>query len=215
MSGIAKRRAAAAAINNPAYQERVDEIRRAAGRVFHERGFHATTLSDVAEAAEMDRATLYYYVGSKQQLFRDVVSEAVTANIAAAEGLVGEPVPTLQKVTVLIEQLMGSFERHFPFMYVVIQEDASKLGVDEDGDDEWLATFREWNARYFAAVSSVIAEGVENGSLSSSLPVRVIANALIGMVTSSRAWFTPEGPMNAVEVARGMAQIFLHGLAAG
>ena len=75
MSEIAKRRAAAAASaeNNPAYREKQEAIRRAAGKVFHQRGFHATKLNDVAESAGVDRASLYYYVGSKEQLFRDVV----------------------------------------------------------------------------------------------------------------------------------------------
>jgi TetR/AcrR family transcriptional regulator, cholesterol catabolism regulator len=214
MSGIARRRANAAARDSPGYRERVTEIRRAAGRVFHERGFHATTLSDVAEAAQMDRATLYYYVGSKQQLFRDVVSEAVKANIEAAEELAEDPRSSPEKVRALIEQLMNSFEEHFPFMYVMIQEDATKLGMDSAGDDEWLATFREWNARYFSAIATVIDGGLKDGSLSSTLPVRVIANALVGMITSSRAWFTPGGPMSATEVAAGMSQLFLDGLIA-
>jgi AcrR family transcriptional regulator len=211
MSAIGRRRAAARAKNDPAYRERVDEIRRAAAAVFHERGFHATTIADVAEAAQMDRATLYYYVGSKQQLFRDVVAEATTRNIEGAETIAASGGSTAEKVSALVHQLMESFEAHFPYMYVIIQEDANRLG-DTVGDDQWLATFQEWNARYFRAVSAVVEEGLRNGDLRSALPVRVIANALVGLVTSSRAWFTPNGPMSASEVASGMTEMILGGL---
>jgi len=61
MSGIAGRRAAAAAAadSNPAYREKQELIRQAASRVFHQRGFHATKLHDVAAEAGVDRASLY------------------------------------------------------------------------------------------------------------------------------------------------------------
>jgi AcrR family transcriptional regulator len=221
MSEIAKRRRAAAATadTNAAYTERVTLIRQAASRVFHERGFHATKLSDVADAAGLDRSSLYYYVGSKQQLFRDVVSEAVTANIASAEGILNEPTPAVEKLTSLIIDLMRSFERHFPFMYVLVKEDVKKLTSESNGaaknDAEWLSTLRDWNERYFTVVRQIIREGIADGSLKSTLPAGVVANCMIGMVTSSGAWFTPGGPLDAEEVGAGMAQLFLSGLKSG
>jgi len=218
LSEIAKRRKAAAATaeTNAAYAERVALIRQAASRVFHERGFHATKLNDVAEAAGLDRSSLYYYVGSKQQLFRDVVSEAVSANIASAESVLAEQITAVEKVERLITDLMRSFERHFPFMYVLVKEDVKKLGSEGNGsskgDAEWLSTLRDWNERYFAVVRQIIREGLADGSLKSALPAGVLANCLIGLVNSSGAWFAPGGPMDAEEVGAGMAQLFLSGL---
>ena len=154
MSEIARRRAAAAASadTNPAYREKQDLIRKAAGRVFHQRGFHAATLNDVAAEAGVDRASLYYYVGSKEQLFRDVVSEAVTANVEAAEAIAAEAGSAADKLTRVIRGLMTSFEQNYPYMYVFVQEDFAKLGEGAGQDNEWVATVQGWNSRYFGIV---------------------------------------------------------------
>jgi AcrR family transcriptional regulator len=217
LSDIARRRKAAAAVgeSNPAYTERVAMIRQAASRVFHERGFHATKLSDVAEAAGLDRSSLYYYVGSKTQLFRDVVSEAVTANMAKAEEVLASDMAAVDKLTRLVGDLMRTFEQHYPFMYVLVQEDIRKLESQSDGssaDSMWFAIIRDWNERYFAIVRQIVREGQNDGTLSRDLPAGVVANCLIGMVTSSGAWFGPGGAMDADEVGTGMARLFLNGL---
>jgi TetR/AcrR family transcriptional regulator, cholesterol catabolism regulator len=215
VSESAKRRAAAAASgkSNAGYTERVKAIRVAASKVFHEKGFHGTKLIDVAVEAGVDRASLYYYVGSKEQLFRDVVGEAVTGNIEKVEALVAVDLPARDKLARLIRDLMESFDRHYPFMYVFVQEDMSKLQPDGEDDGEWLRTAREWNARYFRGVRRIILDGINDGSLATSLPAGVVANCVIGMINSSSRWYKPHGLMDASEIGEGMADMLLAGLA--
>ncbi|MFF3892574.1 TetR/AcrR family transcriptional regulator [Streptomyces sp. NPDC001812] len=213
MSDIGRRRAARAAADDPAYTEKVMAIREAAVRVFRAKGLRVASLNDVAEEVGMSRASLYYYVGSKEELFRDVVSEAVTANIESAQKVVAQPLPASRKLARLIELLMESFERHFPYLYVFVQEDFSKIGGDtETATGSWETTIREWNQQYFDLVKQVVAEGIADGDLRTALPAGVIANCVIGMTNSSHAWFRPNGLMDASEIGAGMAQMVLTGL---
>jgi AcrR family transcriptional regulator len=216
MSEIGRRREARAAADSPAYSERVLAIREAAVRVFRVRGFQLTTLNDIAEEAGMSRASLYYYVGSKEQLFRDVVSEAVAANIADAEEVVAQDLPADRKLARLIELLMESFERHYPYLYVFVQEDFSKLGGPAAGaHGSWEATIQDWNKRYLDLVKGVVADGIASGGLRTTLPPGVVANCLIGMTNSSQAWFRPHGLMDAADIGAGMARMILDGLRPG
>src|SRR3546814_18014206 len=64
-------------------------IQAEAMRLFIERGFEATTLDDIAEAAFLSRRTLFHYFESKEELvlshpaeFPDAIAEAV-AHLAA------------------------------------------------------------------------------------------------------------------------------------
>lgn len=213
MSDIGRRRAARAAADSAGYTERVLAIREAAVRVFRAKGFRVASLNDVAEEMGMSRASLYYYVGSKEELFRDVVSEAVTANIEAAEKVVAQDLPADRKLASLIELLMTSFERHYPYLYVFVQEDFSKLGGDVEGaSGPWETTVQDWNRRYFDLVKQVVADGVAGGELRTALPAGVVANCVIGMTNSSHAWFRPNGLMDAAEVGAGMASMVLTGL---
>jgi TetR/AcrR family transcriptional regulator, cholesterol catabolism regulator len=215
VSEIARRRAAAAkaAKNNPGYQERLEVIRRAAGKVFHEQGFSRTKLNDIAEAAGIDRASLYYYVGSKEQLFRDVVSEAVTANIEAARAVRAMDLPPREKLARMIESLMKSFETYYPYMHAFVQEDMTKLATDAGADSEWSRTVQNWNSEYFTLVRATISEGIMEGSFRTTLPPGMVANCVIGMLNHSHLWFRPDGVMDAEEIGQGMAHLVLMGLA--
>ncbi len=213
MSEIGRRRAARAAADSPGYTERVQAIREAAVRVFRAKGLQVTTLNDIAEEVGMSRAALYYYVGSKEQLFRDVVSEAVTANIADAEQVAALDIPADHKLARLIELLMQSFERHYPYLYVFVQEDFSKLGADTEGvRGPWEATVGDWNKRYFDLVRQVVTDGIGHGNLRTTLPPGVVANCVIGMTNSSHVWFRPNGLMDAAEIGTGLARMILDGL---
>lgn len=213
MSEIARRREARAAADSPGYTERVQAIREAGVRVFRAKGFRVATLNDIAEEAGMSRASLYYYVGSKEQLFRDVVSEAVTANITDAERVAAEDLPADRKLARLIELLMNSFERYYPYLYVFVQEDFSKLGGDTDSvSGPWEATVQDWNKRYLDLVKQVVADGIASGGLRTTLPPGVVANCVIGMTNSSHAWFRPNGLMDAAEIGAAMARMILNGL---
>jgi AcrR family transcriptional regulator len=216
MSGIARRRAAAAAAaaadSNPAYREKQELIRQAASRVFHQRGFHATKLHDIAAEAGVDRASLYYYVGSKEQLFRDVVGEAVTANIEATERIVNADLPVSEKLIRTIRELMISFEKNYPYLYVFVQEDIGKLPGDTAAQDDWLITVQGWNTRYFKLMCGLINQGIDNGEFRTSLSAGIMANCIIGMMNSSNMWFQPDGILDADEIAKGMARLLLDGL---
>src|SRR5689334_2023135 len=84
-SGIGRRRAAARDGKNRAYTLRRAEIVNAAAEVFKERGYQGTSLADIAEAAGTERASLYYYVSSKEELLDEVVTDVVKANLVVAE----------------------------------------------------------------------------------------------------------------------------------
>jgi len=209
-SNIGRRRAQARNDSSPLYDERRKALLEAAGAVFREKGYHAATLRDVANATGGDRASLYYYVESKQELFEAVVEDAVTANVEGAERVRDSDADPRAKLREIVELLMRSFDEHYPHLFVFVQEDALRL---DDGDEGWTHRMVEWQQRYFRAVRDIIDEGLETGVLTSDLPSAVIAQAVIGLVSWSHRWFRPGGEIPASEVGRGFADIVLSGLA--
>src|ERR1700722_18534822 len=144
-SGIGRRRATARDDNSAAYQERREEIKQAAARLFKQHGFRGTSISQVAAALDIDRATLYYYVGSKEELFDDVVTEAVRANVDVAESILARQAPAPDKMRELIISLMRSYAENYPFLYVFIQENLSQVAGPRS---QWSTEMRALNRRY-------------------------------------------------------------------
>ena len=114
-SRVSERRAAARDRSGGAYTRRRAEIVAAAASIFREKGYQATTLADVSEAVGVDRASLYFYVASKDEIFDEIVSELVTANTAEAERIAASPAPAPDRLRTLVLQLMRSYGDNYPF----------------------------------------------------------------------------------------------------
>ena len=54
-------------------------------RAFQVRGYEATSIRVIAEKLNTDRASIYYYFGSKQELFRAIVRDVAQKRVKAAE----------------------------------------------------------------------------------------------------------------------------------
>lgn len=78
----------------PRHQRRKEarpaEIMAAALKLFSERGFAATRLEDVAEAAGVSKATIYLYFDSKADLFKAMIRDIAAVRISAAETMIDD-----------------------------------------------------------------------------------------------------------------------------
>ena len=211
-SSISRRRAAARDRGGEAYARRRSEIIAAAADVFRAKGLAATTLADIAEAVGGDRATLYFYVSSKEEIFDEIVSDVVKANLAIAEQIRDSPDVPADKLRTLMVQLMASYATNYPFLYIYLQENLAHV---PDKRKDWAREFRQVNRRYEAAVQAIVAEGIADGTLSALTDPRVLAYGLIGMMSWTHRWFNPEtSPVSAGEIGEAYADLLLHGLLA-
>ncbi len=210
-SDIGRRRGKALEKGSESYQEKRREIARAAAHVFNERGFSATSLSAVAEALEMDRATLYYYITNKQELFDEVVREASERNIAAAESARAAEGPPLDRLRTVITELMSSYEANYPLLYVYLRENLSSVDPDRT---EWSKYMRGLSHRFEDAVIAIVQEGIDNGSIRPLASARVLAFGVLGTVGWTSRWFVPDrSPESAETIGAAFAEMVVRGLA--
>lgn len=71
-------------------EARPEEILDAALQLFTEKGFSATRMIDVANAAGISKGTLYLYFDSKEDIFREVVHQRISPQIDRVEAMVEE-----------------------------------------------------------------------------------------------------------------------------
>src|SRR3989442_2745301 len=109
-SGIESRRKAALSEGNAGYTARRAEIIKVAADVFRERGYDAATSNDVAARLGTDRASLYYYVGSKEELLQEIVRDVLSQNLEAAEQVKKQKGTAPEKLQALIEHMIESFD---------------------------------------------------------------------------------------------------------
>lgn len=210
-SRISMRRQAALAEGGADYAAKRAELINVAARVFREKGYTSATLNDIAEVFGTDRASLYYYVGSKEELFHECIKGVLDDNLAKGEEIVGSDRTFRQKLTDLIEVVLSSYEESYPHMYVYIQEDMRHISSE---DDVWATQMVEQTRRFEKMFLGLIEAGIADGSFRKDLDPSLVANGLFGMMTWTHRWFVPGRKYAASDLASVFTAIFFDGISA-
>jgi AcrR family transcriptional regulator len=209
-SRIAKRRSAALQDGGADYAERRSELIRVAAEVFRAKGFGAATLNDIAAVFGTDRASLYYYVGSKQELFEECVTLSVSENVGGAREIAATDASPRDKMLALIRLIIESQVTHYPYQYVYIQENMQQVASQEAA---WAQTMVERTHELEHVFLDIIAEGVADGSFRKDLSNTLIANSLFGMTQWTHRWYVPgQSKYGAEDLIRVFSAIFFEGI---
>lgn len=210
-SGIGRRRTAAREEASASYRKRRREIAAAAVRVFNRLGLAGASLSAVAAELGIDRASLYYYIGSKEELFDEIVREVIERNSAIARGVLAAPMPPRDKLRAVIVALMDSYGEHYPLIYLYIRENLSHVGGKRSA---WSKHMRKVNREIEDAVIAIVEQGCADGSFRNLGSPRVVAYGVLGVIGWTHRWFRPErAEVGAAEIGRIYADMVLSGLA--
>jgi AcrR family transcriptional regulator len=190
------------------YGAKRDMILKAAGVVLERSGFAGTTIDAIAKEAGVDRATVYYYFADKGAIFRAGMHEGLTDMVSSLEEVAAsEEVPEV-RLRNSMRVVMRSFERHYPQLYIYLRSSDSASVIDEQLNSELIASGR----RYEDLVEQVVRDGIKQGVFKTSLPPKVFAKAITGMLNWTSRWFVPGGVLDADDVADGMADTILSGV---
>ena len=209
-SGIGKRRTAAKQDSSLTYQAKREEIAEAAVRVFNRLGFQKASLGAVAAELDIDRATLYYYISSKEALFDEVVRTVVERNLEHVKKIQSSKLSPRRKLNDLIVTLMSSYAEHYPLFYIYIRENLSHVS---DKRSEWSKYMRDLNQQTTDAVIAIVEQGYADRSFRNVGSSRVVAYGVLGVVGWTHRWFRPaESTISAEEIGKTYADMILAGL---
>ncbi len=209
-SNISRRRDSALKEGSSDYLAKRDELVGIAAQQFKQSGYRATTLAEIGHKAGLDRATVYYYFGSKEELFREILRTGVDANIRECVRISeSEVLDPLQKLEAIIKQLMKAYDEHYPHMYVYIQEEMDRIASEKS---VWAQEIASQTRKFERIVMRLISESMAAGKLRADIPVSLAANAIFGMLNWTHRWYQPGGAHGAGEVSDSFAAIFLDGM---
>lgn len=184
-------------------EDKKTEILRTAAEIFCARGFHATSMSEVAKAVGLTKAGLYYYVKGKEDLLFSIVTfgmDRLESWIEQARRL-DEPQDRLRLV----------LRSHAS----AITQDGSAITLLVDEVEALSDKHRERIERrqrgYFDFVRRTLLELREEGKLATVDPT-VAAFGVLGSVLWIARWFRSDGRLSGTEVAEEIAEIALTGL---
>jgi TetR/AcrR family transcriptional regulator len=187
------------------YDGQREQIMAAAAALFAGRGYTATTMSQVAAACGVSKATLYHYVSDKHQLLASITAGHVArleALVADVRALKLEPEAHLRT---LIDRFMQAYA-HAQHEHRVLTEDVKFLAEAER--TEVVQAQRRVVAAFAEAVIAV------RPSLAGSELATPLAMLLFGMMNWTFTWLRPGGALTHQALAPLVSELFLGGLPA-
>ncbi|GBC81802.1 HTH-type transcriptional repressor KstR2 [bacterium HR10] len=184
--------------------ERFEEILRAAAELFYEKGYHATTMQDVADRVGMLKGSLYYYIDSKEDLLYITLDQVIKK---------GDDY-FLQKVTSArdpIEKLRRAIEAEIE--YVIRDQVTVGLFLHEFDTlsdrrrRRILARMRRFQNRYIEIIREGQAAGVFR-----QLDPRLVVYGILGMCNWVYRWYRPDLGFTPEQITAVFTRLILDGI---
>ena len=176
---------------------------REAARAFGRRGFHSTSLDDVAQALNVTKPALYYYVQSKHELLYECHMLALNlGDEALAWGR---------------EQGRTGLERLCLFLRRYIELLAGEAGVSAMLQDhaalrpEDKASVQARRVEVDRVLRTMVADGIADGSIRACNP-KMAVFWFMGAVNGISRWYNSEGPQTGSEIAETFVSFIAQGL---
>ncbi len=193
-------------------EARPAEIMAAGLKLFSGRGFAATRLEDVAEAAGVSKATIYLYFDSKAELFKAIVRDIAGARIGAAEGFIDG----FEGSTV--DLLTGLFRNLGDVAAVPEIRALMKVVMSEAGNFPDIAAFYrdEVAFRGLRNMARIIERGIGRGEFRPCDPIATAQSVIFPIIMNALAQeiFGPLPETNPGKFLASHFEFILRGLAA-
>lgn len=174
-----------------------------AAQMFNERGFHATSLDDIAASLQVSKPTLYYYVKNKDEILLACVKKGLHLTldgIEASRAAGGNAVDQLRACMQVYADIVTQ-----PFGMCLI-----RVG-DEELPGPSRTELRRMKSEIDLAFRRLVAQGVQEGSLAPCDP-KITAFVIAGALSWIGRWYQPGGDYSAGQIAEQCIGTLLGGV---
>src|SRR5437868_12342376 len=184
--------------------DRKEQIYSTARIMFSERGYHATTVRDIARELNMQGGSLYAHIESKEEVLWELVNRAADQFLGVVEPIVQSDMPPANKLREMVRAHVTVVADNLGDATVFLHE-WKFLG------EERRAQVADRRDRYESLYRHVIEEGIGAGEFAPTDP-KMAAMLVLSAVNWMPQWYKPEGPLSPEEIADRFSELILKGL---
>jgi AcrR family transcriptional regulator len=176
----------------------------AAARIFSEKGFHATSMQNIADAVNLQKASLYHHFTSKQEILADILDYALDLINNRLEIVLSQTLSPDEKLHQAMVSYFQTITENRNLSAVLLLELRS---LDPELKTR-LATRRE---KFESLWRDLIVDGKKQGVFNNVDPSLTV-NGILGLMNWTVTWYRSDGPRSASEIADLFADLLLDGL---
>jgi TetR/AcrR family transcriptional regulator, cholesterol catabolism regulator len=183
---------------------RLEEVLQSAANIFFAKGFHATSIEDVARDVGMLKGSLYYYIKSKDDLLFQLLLAGIEdsdAFIASQIDPQGDPLAQLERaIRAQIDYIVQNRVQFGLFLH----EFDSLSGKRQH---KLISVMSRYNSRFV----ELVRRGQEQGQLIPGEPW-IIVNGILGMCNWLYRWYDTDEISNPEQVKQIFLRMLLQGI---
>lgn len=166
-----------------------DDVVRAAGRLFAERGYHGTSMRDLGKELGLLGSSLYSHVDSKQDLLVEVVEEGARLFENSADA-------ALATAGTAADRLHALIRGHVDVVVDNIEVSRTFLNEARMLDDDHRGRILAARDHYEDVFRTVLREGADDGSFHADLDPKTSAIFILSMLNAVERWYDPNGEID-------------------
>ncbi|MCL6575892.1 TetR/AcrR family transcriptional regulator [Kyrpidia sp.] len=183
---------------------RKEQILAVSERLFSEKGYHGTTIRDIAEASGILSGSLYAHIDSKEDLLFEIVNQGADNFLGALEPIIASPGNPEEKLRRGLAAHIRVVGEHLHAAKVFLHDWRAL-------SDERRQIILEKRRRYEALWGALLEEGIQAGVFRPVHP-KFAQLVILSVANWVYQWYDPEGPLGPDEIADQFARILLEGL---
>jgi TetR/AcrR family transcriptional regulator, cholesterol catabolism regulator len=181
-----------------------DDILEAAAQVFRQKGFHGASMANIAEAVNLQKASLYHHVSSKQEILFELLDRALELLLERISPIASLNSPADERLRRMIQEYLLILAENTDLSAVLLFEHRSLEGRQHarhvPNRDKFENLWRE-----------VLKDGVRSGQfICEDIPLT--SRAILGILNWTITWYKPNGSLNVQQIADHYSNLLLNGL---
>ena len=174
--------------------------------LFQQKGYHATTMKDIAAELEILPGSLYHHIESKEALLVEIMQRGIEVLLESARPVAESDLTPAKKLRRILATHVHAITGH-PDVLAVFLHEYKSVPAPRRGP---LRALRD---EYEHLLIAIIEEGIRRGEFRPLEP-RLVAFGLLGMVNWLYAWYRPSGHLTPDQIAEGYISLTMEGLLA-
>ncbi|AHH98469.1 TetR family transcriptional regulator KstR2 [Kutzneria viridogrisea] len=188
-------------------QGRRAELLALAARMFAERGFLATTVRDIADAAGILSGSLYHHFDSKESMVDEILTGFQDELFGRYQEITGSGLPPRAALEAVVVASFEAIDRHHDAV-AIYQNEAKYLAQFER-----FGYLDDRNAEFRKLWVGLLEDGVREGAFRPDLDVELVYRFIRDTVWVAVHWYRPGGELSAQAVADQYLSVVLDGIA--
>ncbi len=182
-------------------EERILEV---AMKVFRERGYHAASMQEIADAVGMQKGSLYYYISGKQELLFMILERAIDTIAARIESIYNSDLTPREKLRQAILTHVEVVSQRLEMLTILLRERHALTRSQQ-------AAIDEKSNNYERLFQRILSEGIRAGEFR-GMDVKMVSFGILGMCNWLYQWYSPEGRLSARQIGEVFSDLVFDGV---